>query len=146
VALGARQVMQARFALEWMTGKIDALPLWNTASGWRAPAKPVGMSAAFTALPQREPGHAVELATQAISLAGSPKSSRYLRYIRDLCTDLDEISAALQGALDRSRGSGASAGASAGTTRRARNRRFVRSVRCAAPDGHGRSGGRWMPG
>jgi len=39
---------------------------------------------------QREPGHAVELATQAISLAGSLKSSRYLRYIRDLCTDLDE--------------------------------------------------------
>jgi hypothetical protein len=39
---------------------------------------------------QREPDHAVELATQAISLAGSLKSSRYLRYIRDLCTDLDE--------------------------------------------------------
>jgi hypothetical protein len=33
VALGARQVMQARFALEWMTGKIDALPLWNTGTG-----------------------------------------------------------------------------------------------------------------
>jgi hypothetical protein len=27
------QVMQARFALEWMTGKIDALPLWNTGTG-----------------------------------------------------------------------------------------------------------------
>ena len=23
------QVMQARFVLEWLTGKIDALPLWN---------------------------------------------------------------------------------------------------------------------
>jgi hypothetical protein len=33
----------------------------------------------------------VELATQAISLAGSLKSSRYLRYIRDLRTDLDEF-------------------------------------------------------
>ena len=39
---------------------------------------------------QREPGHAVELAKQAIELAGSLKSRRYLRYIRDLCTDLDE--------------------------------------------------------
>jgi hypothetical protein len=39
---------------------------------------------------QREPGHAVELATQAIELAGSLKSRRYLRYIRDLCIDLDE--------------------------------------------------------
>ena len=26
------QVMQARFALEWMTGEIDALPLWNAGS------------------------------------------------------------------------------------------------------------------
>jgi hypothetical protein len=40
---------------------------------------------------QREPGHAVELATQAIELAGSLKSMRYLRYIRDLCTDLGEF-------------------------------------------------------
>jgi hypothetical protein len=40
---------------------------------------------------QREPGHAVELARQAIDLAGSLKSRRYLRYIRDLCTDLDEF-------------------------------------------------------
>jgi hypothetical protein len=39
---------------------------------------------------QREPGHAAELATQAIRLAGSLKSMRYLRYIRDLCTDLTE--------------------------------------------------------
>jgi hypothetical protein len=39
---------------------------------------------------QREPGHAVELATQAIALAGSLKSNRYLRYIRDLCNDLDK--------------------------------------------------------
>jgi hypothetical protein len=45
---------------------------------------------ASTVCQQREPGHAVELATQAITLAGSLKSSRYLRYIRDLCTDLDE--------------------------------------------------------
>jgi hypothetical protein len=42
---------------------------------------------------QREPGYAAELATQAISLAGSLKSSRYLRYIRDLCTDLDPYAA-----------------------------------------------------
>lgn len=27
------QVMQARFALEWMSGKIDALPLWNAGAG-----------------------------------------------------------------------------------------------------------------
>ena len=40
---------------------------------------------------QRDPGHAVELATQAIGLAGSLKSRRYLRYIRDLCADLDEF-------------------------------------------------------
>lgn len=39
---------------------------------------------------QREPGRAVELAAQAISLAGSLKSSRYLRYIRDLCADLND--------------------------------------------------------
>jgi hypothetical protein len=45
---------------------------------------------AATVLQQREPGHAVELATQAIDLAGSLKSMRYLRYIRDLCADLDE--------------------------------------------------------
>jgi hypothetical protein len=44
------------------------------------------------------------------------------------------ISAGLYGALACSRGSLASAGASAGTTRRAVNRRFVRSVRRAEPD------------
>jgi hypothetical protein len=40
---------------------------------------------------QREPGYAVELASQAIELAGSLKSMRYLRYIQDLCADLDEF-------------------------------------------------------
>ena len=45
---------------------------------------------AATVLQQREPGHAVELATQAVDLAGSLKSMRYLRYIRDLCADLEE--------------------------------------------------------
>ena len=44
------------------------------------------------------------------------------------------ISAALYGALARSRGSGRSAGYSCGTTRRPMNRRFVRSVRRATPD------------
>ena len=38
---------------------------------------------------QREPGQAVAVATEAIGLAGSLKSKRYLRYIRDLCTDLE---------------------------------------------------------
>lgn len=38
---------------------------------------------------QREPGRAVEVATQAIELAGSLKSQRYLRYIRDLSVDLE---------------------------------------------------------
>ena len=38
---------------------------------------------------QREPGQAVAVATGAIGLAGSLKSKRYLRYIRDLCTDLE---------------------------------------------------------
>jgi hypothetical protein len=38
---------------------------------------------------QREPGRAVEVATEAIDLAGSLKSRRYLRYVRDLCTDLE---------------------------------------------------------
>jgi len=37
------QVMQARFALEWMSGKIDALPLWNGG----AQELPVTDSAAF---------------------------------------------------------------------------------------------------
>ena len=37
---------------------------------------------------QREPGQAVEVAKEAIGLAGSLKSNRYLRYIGDLCTDL----------------------------------------------------------
>jgi hypothetical protein len=37
---------------------------------------------------QREPHQAVEVATQAIGLVGSLKSRRYLRYVRDLCTDL----------------------------------------------------------
>lgn len=37
---------------------------------------------------QREPGQAVEVATEAIGLAGSLKSRRYLRYIRDLSMDL----------------------------------------------------------
>jgi hypothetical protein len=46
---------------------------------------------AASACQQREPGHAVELASQAIELAGSLKSMRYLRYIRDLCADLDEF-------------------------------------------------------
>jgi hypothetical protein len=48
---------------------------------------------AASVLQQREPGQAVELATQAIELAGSLKSERYLRYIRDLCADLAEYSA-----------------------------------------------------
>src|SRR6266487_4543178 len=38
---------------------------------------------------QREPGQAVAVATEAIGLAGNLKSQRYLRYIRDLSTDLD---------------------------------------------------------
>jgi tetratricopeptide (TPR) repeat protein len=37
---------------------------------------------------QREPGQAVALARRAIELAGSLKSHRYLRYIRDLSSDL----------------------------------------------------------
>lgn len=37
---------------------------------------------------QREPAQAVAVATEAIGLAGSLKSQRYLRYIRDLYTDL----------------------------------------------------------
>jgi hypothetical protein len=44
------------------------------------------------------------------------------------------ICAGVYGALARSRGSGVSAGARRGTTARARNRRFVRSVRRAGPD------------
>ena len=47
------------------------------------------------------------------------------------------ISAGVYGALARSRGSGASAGTSCGTTARARNRRLVRSVRRAGPDSPG---------
>ncbi len=47
------------------------------------------------------------------------------------------ISAAVYGALARSRGSGRSAGSRCGTTLRARNRRFVRSVRRAGPDSPG---------
>lgn len=38
---------------------------------------------------QREPGEAVAVAREAIELAGSLKSHRYLRYIRDLSSDLD---------------------------------------------------------
>ncbi len=37
---------------------------------------------------QREPAQAVEVARDAIGLAGDLKSRRYLRYIRDLCSDL----------------------------------------------------------
>jgi len=37
---------------------------------------------------QREPGQAVNVARHAIELAGSLKSHRYLRYIRDLSNDL----------------------------------------------------------
>jgi hypothetical protein len=37
---------------------------------------------------QREPGLAVKIATEAVDLAGGLKSRRYLRYVRDLCTDL----------------------------------------------------------
>ena len=37
---------------------------------------------------QGEPGQAVEVARGAIELAGSLKSHRYLRYIRDLSNDL----------------------------------------------------------
>ena len=44
------------------------------------------------------------------------------------------ISAALYGALARSRGSGRSAGYRCGTTRRPMNRRLVRSVRRATSD------------
>ena len=43
---------------------------------------------AASAVQQREPGHAVEIAREAIGLAGSLKSHRYLRYVRDLCVDL----------------------------------------------------------
>ena len=38
---------------------------------------------------QNEPCQAVEVATEAVGLAGALKSQRYLRYIRDLCKDLD---------------------------------------------------------
>ncbi|MGH6739143.1 MAG: hypothetical protein ACREDY_08950 [Bradyrhizobium sp.] len=41
----------------------------------------------------REPGQAVEVARGAIELAGSLKSHRYLRYIRDLCADLSPYDA-----------------------------------------------------
>jgi tetratricopeptide (TPR) repeat protein len=43
---------------------------------------------AASVVQQHEPGHAVELAQEAIGLAGSLKSQRYLRYVRDLCADL----------------------------------------------------------
>ncbi|HUK71996.1 MAG TPA: hypothetical protein VLW50_25050 [Streptosporangiaceae bacterium] len=38
---------------------------------------------------QREPGRAAEVAADAIGLAGSLKSQRYLRYIRDLSAELE---------------------------------------------------------
>jgi hypothetical protein len=43
---------------------------------------------------QREPGQAVELAREALDLAGNLKSQRYLRYIRDLCGDLERYDSA----------------------------------------------------
>jgi len=42
---------------------------------------------------QREPAQAVEVATQAIGLVGNLKSRRYLRYVRDLCKDLEGFGA-----------------------------------------------------
>ena len=42
---------------------------------------------AATFLHQDDPCRAAEVATEAVGLAGSLKSQRYLRYIRDLCTD-----------------------------------------------------------
>jgi hypothetical protein len=69
----------------------------------------------------RQTSPAARIRREAVGWA--PASARY-----------PAISAGLYGFLARSRGSGASAGASAGTTVRARNRRLVRSVRRAAPD------------
>ncbi|WP_327086691.1 hypothetical protein OIE66_30765 [Nonomuraea sp. NBC_01738] len=45
---------------------------------------------AATYVHQSEPCQAVALATEAIEIAGSLKSKRYLRYVSDLCTDLAE--------------------------------------------------------
>ncbi|MFF5111588.1 hypothetical protein [Streptosporangium sp. NPDC000509] len=44
---------------------------------------------AATYIHQGEPGQAVALAKQAIELAGSLKSGRYLRYVSDLCAELE---------------------------------------------------------
>ncbi|MGH3276222.1 MAG: hypothetical protein ACRDNZ_18085, partial [Streptosporangiaceae bacterium] len=51
----------------------------------------IGLVHAATACQQREPGRAVELAAGAIEEAGSLKSMRFLRYIRDLRADLEEF-------------------------------------------------------
>nr|BFE88178.1 hypothetical protein GCM10020093_107790 [Planobispora longispora] len=48
----------------------------------------IRMVQAATYVHQGEPCQAAILATQAVELAGSLKSMRYLRYIQDLCADL----------------------------------------------------------
>ncbi|MEU1875773.1 hypothetical protein ABZ470_00550 [Streptosporangium sp. NPDC020072] len=50
----------------------------------------IRMVQAVTYVHQGEPCQAVALATQAVELAGSLKSMRYIRYVSDLCTDLRE--------------------------------------------------------
>ncbi|MDB5910576.1 MAG: regulator [Massilia sp.] len=42
---------------------------------------------------QGEPCRAAEVATEAVGLAGSLKSQRYLRYVRDLCEDFNRFTA-----------------------------------------------------
>jgi tetratricopeptide (TPR) repeat protein len=81
-----RDLRNPRMALEFVTGAIE-----QTDPAYVRTLAFVRLVHAASLIQQREPAQAVEVATQAIGLAGSLKSRRYLRYIRDLCTELEDF-------------------------------------------------------
>jgi len=79
-----RDLRNPRMTQEFITGAVELCdPSYTRTLAF------VRLVHAASFVQQREPAQAVAVATKAIGLAGSLKSQRYLRYIRDLCADLD---------------------------------------------------------
>jgi hypothetical protein len=83
-----RDLRNPRMTQEFITGAVELCdPTYTRTLAF------VRLVHAASFIQQREPGQAVAIATEAIGLAGNLKSQRYLRYVRDLSTDLDPYAA-----------------------------------------------------
>ncbi len=79
-----RDLRNPRMTQEFITGAVELCdPTYTRTLAF------VRLVHAASFVQQREPAQAIAVATEAIGLAGNLKSQRYLRYIRDLCIDLD---------------------------------------------------------